>query len=75
MYRTLVKEVMSMKEQKTAEKKSSLLSYVANFIEKRDNQLRELEDEDSLTHSFDRESVVINSGEEDYSRSNLVCIL
>ncbi len=71
-------EIMSNQEQTKAEKKSSLLNYVGNFIEKRDNQLRETVGEDGvypLIDRFDEDSVVITNGEGDFRQINLVSII
>ena len=53
---------MSNDEQTHAPKKSSLLDYVGNFIQKHDR----------LPHEFDKKSMVIQIGDGDPPRTDLV---
>jgi hypothetical protein len=69
---------MSIEVEKNSKKKSSLLGYVGDFIEKRDNQLQETAHENGqvqLSRGFDKDSVVIKTGEEDFQPTSLVCII
>lgn len=64
---------MSDEEESRTPKKQSILKYVENFIEKRDNELRTTDDEIPFPRSVDKESIVINRGSGDeFGRENLV---
>ena len=69
-------ENMSDEEESRTPKKQSILKYVENFIEKRDNELRTTDDEIPFQRGVDKESIVINrdSGDE-FGRTNLVSSL
>lgn len=51
------------------DKKSSLLIYVGDFIDKHDNQLGE---KDDLKTKFDKDLVTIKTDDGDYQYTNLV---
>ena len=65
---------MFNEEQINAEKKSSLLNYVGDFIEKRDNVSRKTTGDDR-TRSFDKDLVTINTSEGTFQHSNLVSLI
>ena len=57
--------------------KSSIINYVENFIDKRNNELRASADEDDatvITTEINRDSIVIKTGD-DYQPGNAVSIL
>lgn len=57
--------------------KASILNYVENFIDKRDQELRGTssdEDEYQRKRKVDRDAIVIKSGDEDYPLERLVNI-
>lgn len=63
------------KEQGT---KASIRNYVGNFIDKRDNELRGAsgdDDEAEVASGIDRDSIVIHTGDDDYSSEKVVNIL
>jgi hypothetical protein len=62
---------------KGEEAKTSILNYVENFIDKRDNELRTTVGDDEEAHAtrgVDRDKIVITSGEGDYQREPIVSI-
>jgi hypothetical protein len=68
---------MSEKETANAPKKSSIINYVGNFIEKRDNQLRTSggdQDGAQPTRAVDRDAIVVDTNENDYEREHVVSI-
>ena len=64
---------MSRKENK----KESILNYVENFIDKRDNELRsesDDENDDQFTRGVDRDRITIRTDGTDFEHETLVCI-
>ena len=59
--------------------KSSILNYVENFINKRDNEFRatagDEEGDRQLTHTIDRNTIIIDTDTANISHDNLVSIL
>jgi hypothetical protein len=60
------------------EAKASIIDYVENFIDKRDNELRATADEDDETRvprGVDRSSIIITSGADNYRGEEVVSII
>ncbi len=59
--------------------KDSILNYVENFIDKRDNQLRATTEDDDAdtraTRGVDREDIVITTDADEYQRERLVSLV
>lgn len=63
---------------KENEAKTSIINYVENFIDKRDNELNATAGDDSearVTRGVDRDSIVIKTGDDNYQSEQLVSIL
>ncbi|CAF3379661.1 unnamed protein product [Rotaria sp. Silwood1] len=65
---------MSSSEEAKDPAKTSIINYVENFIDKRNNDLRTTMDDDDnvpLTQGIDRDSIVIKTSVDDFARQNL----
>ena len=64
---------MSDEDEAKTPTKESILKYVENFIEKRDNELRTSDEEMPFPRGVEKESIVIRRGADDgYGQENLV---
>ena len=69
---------MSNEEGRKSPTKSSIINYVENFIEKRDNELRTVAGDDNdaeLTRGANKESIFIQSADSDFKRATFVSII
>ncbi|CAF2381047.1 unnamed protein product [Rotaria sp. Silwood2] len=65
---------MSSNEEAKSPAKSSIINYVENFIDKRNNELRTTMSDDNnapLAHGIDRDTIVIKTNVDDFPRKNL----
>jgi acetoin utilization deacetylase AcuC-like enzyme len=63
---------MSDTEQVQNSTKDSIIRYVENFIEKRDNELRTTTGDTLTSRGIDKDTIVIQSGHDEYQRDRLV---